>query len=82
MSPINVPIQIRFADVDMAGHVHNAVHLHWFETARMALQERFIPAEHDWREQGLILARNEVDYRMPPPPGPPIGNTVWPMYIN
>ncbi len=50
MTTINVPIQIRFADVDMAGHVHNAVYLHWFETARMALQERFIPAEHDWRE--------------------------------
>lgn len=65
MTTINVPIQIRFADVDMAGHVHNAVHLHWFETARMVLQERFIPADHDWREQGLILARNEVDYRMP-----------------
>lgn len=63
--PTTTPIQIRFADVDMARHVHNAVYLHWFEAARMALLKQFIPAEHDWKAQGLILARNEVDYRMP-----------------
>lgn len=62
---ITVPVQIRFNDVDMARHVHNAVYLHWFELARMALLERFIPKEHDWSTTGLILARNEVDYRRP-----------------
>lgn len=60
-----VPVQIRFADVDMARHVHNAVYLQWFELARMALLRTFIPPEHDWRAHGLILARNEVDYRKP-----------------
>lgn len=60
-----VPIQIRFADVDMAHHVHNAVYLQWFELARMELLRRFIAPEHDWKKQGLILARNEVDYRRP-----------------
>ncbi|MFN3875332.1 MAG: acyl-CoA thioesterase [Flavobacteriales bacterium] len=65
MPRIATPIQIRFADLDMAHHAHNGVYLHWFELARMALLERFIPKGHDWRRQGLILARNEVDYRMP-----------------
>jgi acyl-CoA thioester hydrolase len=60
-----VPIQIRFADVDLAQHVHNAVYLQWFELARMAFLKGIIPAGHDWKVQGLILARNEVDYRMP-----------------
>ena len=60
-----VPIQIRFADVDLAQHVHNSVYLHWFELARMAFLRSVIPADHDWKAQGLILARNEVDYRMP-----------------
>lgn len=60
-----VPVQIRFADVDMARHVHNAVYLQWFELARMALLRTFIAPDHDWRAHGLILARNEVDYRMP-----------------
>ncbi len=65
MKAVNVPIQIRFGDVDMARHVHNAVYLHWFEAARMALLQQFIAPNHDWRSEGLILARNEVDYRMP-----------------
>ena len=65
MSVLKVPVQIRFADVDMARHVHNAVYLQWFELARMALLQGFIAPDHDWRKEGLILARNEVDYRMP-----------------
>jgi len=63
MPGINLPIQIRFADLDMAHHVHNAVYLHWFELARMELLRQFIPPGHDWKKLGLILARNEVDYR-------------------
>ena len=60
-----VAIQVRFSDVDLAGHVHNAVYLQWFELARMAFLSRFVPRDHDWQAQGIILARNEVDYRMP-----------------
>ncbi len=59
------PIQIRFNDMDMAGHAHNAVYLSWFEQARMDLLRQFIEKEHDWKKLGLILARNEVDYRKP-----------------
>jgi len=62
---IRTSIQVRFADVDLAQHVHNSVYLHWFELARMAFLKQIIPAEHDWKAQGLILARNEVDYRVP-----------------
>lgn len=59
------PVQIRFSDVDLAQHVHNAVYLQWFELARMAFLRTIVPPEHDWKAQSLILARNEVDYRMP-----------------
>lgn len=65
MPVTRIPIQLRFGDVDMAHHVHNAVHLHWFELARMELLRRFISPGHDWKKEGLILARNEVDYRLP-----------------
>lgn len=58
-------IQVRFNDIDMAGHVHNAVYLSYFEQARMDLLRAFIERDHDWKAQGLILARNEVDYRKP-----------------
>lgn len=59
------PVQIRFSDVDMAKHVHNAAYLHYFELGRMDLLRQFMEKDHDWTESGLILARNEVDYRIP-----------------
>ncbi len=62
---ITIPVQLRFADVDMAGHVHHSVFLHWLELARMALSKTFIPLDHDWLKEGMILARMEIDHRMP-----------------
>ena len=59
------PIQVRFNDIDMAGHAHNAVYLSWFEQARMDLLRTFIERKHAWKVHGLIVARNEVDYRAP-----------------
>ena len=56
-----IPIQIRFADVDMARHVHKAVYRHWFEAGRMALLQPAIGPDNDWRTFGLIRASNEVD---------------------
>ncbi|MBK9758783.1 MAG: acyl-CoA thioesterase [Flavobacteriales bacterium] len=58
-------IQLRFNDIDMAGHAHNAVYLSWFEQARMDLLRNFIEKDHDWKKFGMILARNEVDYKRP-----------------
>ncbi len=62
---ITTPIQIRFSDVDLARHVHNAAYLQYFELGRMDLLRRFMDKNHDWMSTGLILARNEVDYRLP-----------------
>jgi acyl-CoA thioester hydrolase len=58
-------IQLRFNDIDLAGHAHNAVYLSWFEQARMDLLHAFVGDDHDWKTLGLILARNEVDYLKP-----------------
>ncbi len=58
-------IQVRFNDIDMAGHAHNGIYLSWFEQARMDLLRTFMEKHHDWKEQGMILARNEVDYVRP-----------------
>lgn len=62
---LRVPVSVRFADVDMAGHVHNAVYLHFFESARIAFLHQVVPPGWDWKSKGLILARNEIDYRKP-----------------
>ena len=34
--PVQMPIQIRWRDLDALGHVNNAVYLTYFELARLA----------------------------------------------
>ena len=51
------PVQLRFADTDMFGHVNNAVYATWAEIARIAFMRGLTPPSGD-----LILARIELDF--------------------
>ena len=61
------PIQIRFKDIDKLGHVNNANHVTYFELARVdyfnALETENIKI--DWINEGVILAKIEMEYKMP-----------------
>ncbi|CAN5317197.1 thioesterase family protein [soil metagenome] len=59
------PIQLRFKDIDALGHVNNANHLTYFETARIQYFNDLIGSEIDWEKEGMILARITVDYKQP-----------------
>ena len=58
-------IEIRFSDIDMAGHVHNGRYLCYFEQGRMDFLSKLTSNDWNWRKQGLILGRNEIDYLTP-----------------
>lgn len=52
-----IPVQLRFNDTDMFGHVNNAVFATWVEIARIAFMRGLQPPSGD-----LILARLELDF--------------------
>lgn len=57
------PIEVRWRDIDALRHVNNAVYLSYFETARSAyLNDLF---QWNWTNNGIILARVTVDYKIP-----------------
>jgi len=58
-------IQVRFADLDLMGHVNNSVYLSYFEMARVHFFAKILGLEWDWDSQGIILVRNEIDYIKP-----------------
>jgi acyl-CoA thioester hydrolase len=58
-------IPVRYVDIDAMGHVNNAVYLNYFEQARMDFFENSIGENWDWKKDGIVLARNEVDYVSP-----------------
>ena len=58
-------IQVRFADLDLMGHVNNSVYLSYFEMARVHFFAKILGLNWDWNSQGIILVRNEIDYLKP-----------------
>lgn len=56
-------IPIRFADIDMFGHVNNAIYLTYFEIARTVYLAEVL--NWDWDSIGIILASVEISYLKP-----------------
>tara|TARA_B100000963_G_C22356508_1_gene549643 strand:+ start:151 stop:561 length:411 start_codon:yes stop_codon:yes gene_type:complete len=60
-----VHIQIRYSDIDLMGHVNNAVYLNYFEYTRVYYFEKLLGQEWDWEHEGFILVENKVEYIKP-----------------
>jgi acyl-CoA thioester hydrolase len=58
-------IQVRFADLDVMGHVNNSVYLSYFEMTRVHYFKQLVGSNWDWRKEGVLLVRNEIDYLKP-----------------
>lgn len=61
----HTPIQIRFNDLDILGHVNNAVYQHYFDLARMEYFSEVIGFNLDWKKFGVIMAGISIDYFKP-----------------
>ena len=62
MTAHSFKMEVRFVDIDVMGHVNNAVYLNYFEQGRMHFFRAMIGKEWDWINSGILLARNEIDY--------------------
>jgi acyl-CoA thioester hydrolase len=56
--------RVRFRDLDALGHVNNAVFLTYIESARLAFLVD-LGATATFEEMHIIVARIEIDYRVP-----------------
>jgi acyl-CoA thioester hydrolase len=61
------PIEVRFRDCDPLGHVNNAAYLTYLEQARLFYWRSLWGFGLDERSTspGVIMARAEIDYRLP-----------------
>jgi len=59
------PIQIRFNDVDIMGHVNNSVYQNYFDYARMQYFQRVFGYRVDWYDKALVLVKIEIEYNRP-----------------
>jgi acyl-CoA thioester hydrolase len=58
-------IQIRFCDTDALGHVNNSNYLSYMELARISYIDKVFGNTIDWNEDGVILAKAVVDFKLP-----------------
>ena len=56
--------EIRFADIDSYGIIHNAKYLIYFEQSRIHLFHK-IAGDWDWQKSGVLVASQKVEYRHP-----------------
>jgi acyl-CoA thioester hydrolase len=56
------PVQVRFSDVDVYGHVNNVKYFEYFQEARIAMNARLWS---DLDPISLVIAQTDVDYRAP-----------------
>lgn len=64
---MNTPyqLQVRFSDCDMMQHVNNAVYLNYFEEARIHYFRNMLGVDWDWKKNGVLLRKNELEYLRP-----------------
>lgn len=55
------PIELRFGDLDPAGHVHNVVYFHYLEGARVKFMHQVAP-NYNWTEEGFVVGENYIKY--------------------
>jgi acyl-CoA thioester hydrolase len=61
----NTSVQIRFNDVDILGHVNNAVYQHYYDFARIQYFKKVLGDSINWANQTLVLASIKVDFFSP-----------------
>jgi len=59
------PVQIRFNDIDILGHVNNAVYQHYYDYARVQYFKKILGDVVDWKNYSLIVASIKLDYFCP-----------------
>jgi acyl-CoA thioester hydrolase len=58
-------IQVRLTDIDILGHVNNAVYLSYFEMTRIHYFNELVGSDWNWMENGVVLVHNDITYIQP-----------------
>ncbi len=62
---VDVPISIRFRDLDALGHVNNATYFTYLEQARIGFRDHVVPEISGKSEFYSVVAENHLAYKKP-----------------
>ncbi len=65
MQVFKTPIQVRFSDTDMLGHVNNSSYNQFFDIGRYECLTKTFGDLNNWKEKMLVVVHIETDYLKP-----------------
>lgn len=60
-----LPIQLRFNDVDAFGHVNNSIYFSFYDLAKTDYFSSVLPEGMNWKETALVIANINADFVSP-----------------
>lgn len=67
-----LPLQIRFNDVDLLGHVNNSVYFSFYDLGKSRYFEAVKAQNIDWKKADVVIANVNADFVSPIYPGEPV----------
>lgn len=61
----HTPVQFRFADFDMFGHLNNTVYFSLMDTAKVSYFNTVSPEPIDWHDAGIVIVHTGADFYSP-----------------
>lgn len=61
----STPVQIRYTDLDLQGHVNNSVYLNFFDLAKIDYFNRVKGGNVDWENANVVIAGMKIDFMQP-----------------
>lgn len=61
----SLPIQIRFSDVDVIGHVNNIIFLQYYDTGKAAFMTELLGRSISWYEVDVVVANIDCAFIAP-----------------
>ena len=60
-----IPLQIRFNDIDMLGHLNNGVYLTFFDLGKARYFQEVFPQKIEWRKINIVVVNINCDFYAP-----------------
>ena len=61
----SLPIQVRFSDVDVIGHVNNIVYFAYYDTGKAAFMTELLGRKISWKEVDTVVANVDCAFIAP-----------------
>ena len=56
------PVQIRYTDYDMQGHINNSIYFNFFDTAKMDYFKKVRGNNMHWEDVTVVIANMNIDF--------------------